>query len=88
MDKVLIIIDMQNDFIDGSLSNPEAQLIVEKVAKLAAGWRGRIYLTRDTHFDNYMTTQEGQKLPVPHCIKTVMDGRLIDLLITQQIIIH
>ena len=80
MDKVLIIIDMQNDFIDGSLSNLEAQAIVERVAKLAAGWRGRIFLTRDTHFDNYMTTQEGQKLPVPHCIKNT-DGWRVNKLI-------
>ena len=80
MDKVLIIIDMQNDFIDGSLSNPEAQAIVERVAKLAAGWRGRIILTRDTHLDNYMTTQEGQKLPVPHCIKNT-DGWRVNKII-------
>ena len=73
MNKVLVVIDMQNDFIDGALANPAAQEIVDKVADLAKGWKGRIIFTRDTHQEDYLETQEGRKLPVKHCI-TGTDG--------------
>ena len=68
MEKLLIIIDMQNDFIDGALANPAAQAIVPGIAELAKNWTGRIGVTYDTHNENYMETQEGRNLPVPHCI--------------------
>ena len=68
MDKVLVIIDMQNDFISGSLANSDAQEIVPRVARLASEWEGRIVFTRDTHKAEYLTTQEGKHLPVEHCI--------------------
>lgn len=67
MKKVLIVVDMQNDFIDGSLANKDAQSIVEPIARLVESWGGDIIFTRDTHFDNYLDTLEGKYLPVPHC---------------------
>ena len=70
--KVLIIIDMQNDFIDGALGTPEAQVIVPNVVNKMK-WHDNtntvILFTKDTHFDNYLNTSEGEKLPVPHCIQ-------------------
>lgn len=68
MDKLLIIIDMQNDFIDGALANPAAQEIVPGIAAFAKIWQGKVGITLDTHQENYLETQEGKKLPVPHCI--------------------
>lgn len=67
MKKLLIVVDMQNDFIDGSLGTPEAQAVVPKVAQKIKEWEGKIIVTQDTHFDNYLTTQEGINLPVMHC---------------------
>lgn len=69
--KLLIVVDMQNDFIDGVLGTPEAQAIVPAVAAKVKKYvenDDAILYTRDTHFDNYLDTQEGRKLPVPHCI--------------------
>ena len=71
MRKTLIVIDMQNDFIDGSLGTYEAKLIVPKVRKKIDEYieRGdRVIYTRDTHFANYLDTNEGKHLPVRHCI--------------------
>lgn len=69
MNDILIVVDMQNDFIDGALGTKEAVAIVPKVLDKIKGFEGRVIFTRDTHFDNYMVTQEGKNLPVPHCIK-------------------
>ena len=69
MQNILLVIDMQNDFIDGALGTPEAVAIVGKVAEKIKSFPGRVIFTRDTHEENYMETQEGRKLPVPHCIK-------------------
>ena len=69
MKKVLVVVDMQNDFIDGALGTKEAVEIVEKVASRIKSFEGKIFVTLDTHQDNYLETAEGQKLPVPHCIK-------------------
>ena len=69
MKKVLVVIDMQNDFIDGSLGTAEAQAIVGKVMDKILGFDGQIFATLDTHRENYLDTAEGTKLPVPHCIK-------------------
>ena len=70
MRKLLVVVDMQNDFIDGSLGTPEAQAIVEAVLnKIEAYQEGDVFATRDTHPENYMETQEGKFLPVEHCIK-------------------
>lgn len=69
MQKVLVVVDMQNDFIDGALGTKEAVAIVPKVKEKIENFEGTVLFTRDTHFENYMDTQEGQNLPVPHCIK-------------------
>lgn len=70
MRKILIVIDMQNDFIDGALGTPEAVAIVGHAVKEIKKYPvSDIIATRDTHGENYLDTQEGQNLPVPHCIK-------------------
>lgn len=70
MRKILIVIDMQNDFIDQALGTPEAVAIVEAVkAKIRTYPLTDVIATMDTHHENYMETQEGKYLPVPHCIK-------------------
>ena len=76
MSKILIVVDMQNDFIDGALGTKEAVAIVPYVKDVIENFEGKVYFTRDTHFENYMETQEGTNLPVPHCIKDT-DGRQI-----------
>ena len=78
--KVLAIIDMQKDFIDGALGTKEAVAIVPKVAARLAQARAdgeTVVFTRDTHHADYLSTQEGQKLPVPHCLEGT-DGWQID----------
>ena len=69
MQNILFVVDMQNDFIDGALGTKEAVAIVPKVAEKIRNFSGRVLFTRDTHEENYMETQEGKNLPVPHCIK-------------------
>ena len=69
MAKILIVVDMQNDFIDGALGTKEAVAIVPYVKEVIENFDGKVFFTRDTHFENYMQTQEGRNLPVPHCIK-------------------
>ena len=72
MKKTLIVIDMQRDFIDGSLGTPEAQAIVPNVKKKIEEYKSRgdeIIFTRDTHDENYLNTNEGKHLPVKHCIE-------------------
>ena len=71
--KLLIVVDMQNDFIDGALGTPEALAILPHVKDRIEGFDGKVIFTRDTHSENYMDTQEGKNLPVPHCIKNT-DG--------------
>lgn len=66
--KALVVVDMQNDFIDGSLKNESAQKIVPNVVKFIEDWNDSIFITRDTHLENYLSTSEGKKLPVEHCI--------------------
>ena len=69
MKKFLVVVDMQKDFVDGALGSAEALAIVPAAAKKTAAFDGDIFVTYDTHFDDYMNTAEGKKLPVPHCIK-------------------
>ncbi len=69
MQDILIVVDMQNDFIDGALGTKEAAAIVPRVLERIKQFKGKIIFTRDTHQNNYMDTQEGSKLPVPHCIE-------------------
>ena len=79
MEKLLIVVDMQNDFITGTLGSPQAQAILAGVkAKIEHYKRngGKILFTRDTHHDDYLATQEGRHLPVTHCIEGT-EGHLI-----------
>lgn len=83
MSKLLIVVDMQKDFIDGALGTPEAQDIVEKVNQKIKEYDKNgdlVIFTADTHEENYLDTQEGRCLPVPHCIRGTkgweIDGRL------------
>ena len=81
MEKTLIVVDMQNDFIDMALGTKEAVAIVSKVKeKIAAYVKNghEIIYTRDTHGENYLDTPEGRKLPVPHCIKGTPGWQIAD----------
>jgi len=70
MRKILVVVDMQKDFIDGALGTVEAQKIVKPVIeKMKCYDRPDIYVTRDTHSENYLETAEGKKLPVVHCVR-------------------
>ncbi len=69
MKKFLVVVDMQKDFVDGALGTKEACAIIPAAVKKIAQFDGEIFVTYDTHFDDYMDTAEGRKLPVPHCIK-------------------
>ena len=70
MRNLLVVVDMQNDFIDGSLGTKEAVAIVDNViAEIAKYDTKDIFATRDTHLENYLETQEGKNLPVVHCVK-------------------
>ncbi len=77
MKHILIVVDMQKDFVDGALGTAEAVAIVDNAAKKIRDFDGDIFVTYDTHFENYMETAEGGKLPVPHCIKGT-DGWELD----------
>ena len=69
---ILIVVDMQNDFVSGALGSQEAADIVPNVASRIEGGLGRgetVLFTRDTHDENYLETREGHALPVPHCIR-------------------
>ena len=66
--KVLVVVDMQNDFISGTLGSKEAQAIVDNVVQRILDFEGLILYTLDTHTTDYLKTKEGQKLPVEHCI--------------------
>ena len=68
MKRVLVVVDMQNDFVTGALGTPEAQAIEPRVCEKIRGFDGEIFYTLDSHTDNYLSTQEGRLLPVPHCI--------------------
>lgn len=71
MKQILVVIDMQNDFIDGALGTPEAQMIVGPVAEEIRRYDPACILaTRDTHEEDYLDTAEGKQLPVPHCIRS------------------
>lgn len=74
---VLVVIDMQHDFVDGSLGSPQAQAIVENVRNKIASFDGPIIFTRDTHDTNYLESQEGQHLPVVHCVKDTIGWQIV-----------
>lgn len=68
MNKILILVDLQNDFVTGPLGTPEAQAIIPNVVRKIQTWDGDIRATKDIHGMNYLDTKEGKNLPVPHCI--------------------
>lgn len=88
MKKILVVVDMQKDFVDGALGSPEAVAIVDnvvdKIKSYAADTNGVIFVTYDTHTEFYMNSAEGKKLPVPHCIAETdgwrLDNRVADAL--------
>ena len=70
MERYLFVIDYQKDFVDGALGFPGAEKLDEKIAaKVREYGKGRVFFTRDTHFENYLETREGKNLPAVHCIK-------------------
>lgn len=69
MQEILVVVDMQNDFVTGSLGTPEARAILPKVVEKVKSFPGRVLFTRDTHEKNYLESREGKALPVPHCIR-------------------
>lgn len=78
MKNFLVVVDIQKDFVDGTLGSTEAAAIVEYAATRIREFDGGIFVTFDTHFENYMETAEGKKLPVPHCIKGTPGWKLND----------
>jgi nicotinamidase-related amidase len=83
MANYLIVIDMQNDFVDGALGSAEAAAIVPAVVEKIWGFDGNVLFTYDTHGEDYLETREGRKLPVPHCVEGtagwLLHGELEDL---------
>ena len=78
MKKFLVLVDMQKDFVDGSLGTKEAVAIVPKVIEKLRSFDGELFVTYDTHFEDYLETAEGKKLPVPHCIYGTPGWELAD----------
>ena len=77
MKKALIVIDMQKDFVSGSLANAAAQAIVAPIVKRIDGFRGAVFATRDTHGKDYLSTPEGKRLPITHCIKDTNGWQIV-----------
>lgn len=78
---ILIVIDMQNDFIYGSLGTESAASIIPTVTTKIAQWEGGVIFTRDTHDEQYLQSQEGQMLPVVHCVKGSPGWEIVDDLV-------
>ena len=76
--KFLIVVDMQNDFITGSLGSQQAVSIVPNVVEKVKNFDGQIIFTKDTHFSGYLATQEGKNLPVEHCVKGTLGWEICD----------
>lgn len=79
--KTLIVVDVQNDFVTGSLGTPEAQAILPNIIRKINEYRMRgdqIIFTQDTHSSSYLETNEGRHLPVPHCIKGTKGWSIVD----------
>ncbi len=74
--KYLIIVDVQNDFVTGALGSKEAVEMYPRLLEKAQDYDGEIIFTKDTHYDNYLETQEGKYLPVTHCIKDTYGWQL------------
>lgn len=79
--KYLVVVDMQNDFIDMALGTNEAQKIVPYVKEYIENFDGEVIFTKDTHSENYLSTQEGKNLPVVHCVKGTLGWEICDELL-------
>ncbi|MEA4861293.1 Nicotinamidase/pyrazinamidase [bioreactor metagenome] len=77
-DKLLVIIDMQKDFVSGSLGSAEAQAIVQQVQQTILDWDGLLAYTLDTHGNDYLSTSEGKALPVEHCVAGTEGHQLVE----------
>ena len=83
MNKLLIVVDMQNDFITGTLGSPQAEAILPYVKAKVESYKqngGDVVFTRDTHQEDYLTTREGELLPVAHCIEGTAGHMISDAL--------
>lgn len=76
--KCLVVIDVQNDFVSGSLGTPEAQAMLPRLEEKLRGFEGCVWMTLDTHGADYMDTQEGKHLPVPHCVRETEGWQLAE----------
>lgn len=76
-DRYLIVIDMQNDFVTGTLGTKEAEAAADNTIRKIKEFQGKILFTQDTHEEDYLDTQEGKMLPVKHCIRGTAGWRLI-----------
>ena len=79
--RFLVVVDMQNDFVSGSLGTKEAVAIVPEVVKEIESFDGEIVFTKDTHQPNYLQTLEGKNLPVEHCIEGTPGWEIVDELL-------
>ncbi len=77
MRRYLVVVDMQNDFVEGALGTDEARKIIPSILKKIRGFSGQVIYTKDTHGSDYLFTQEGRLLPVTHCIADTYGGQLI-----------
>lgn len=75
--KLLIVVDMQNDFVTGPLGTEEAKAIVSNIANYASKFEGDVVFTQDTHFEDYLDTQEGKHLPTLHCVYQSQGWQLV-----------
>ena len=78
MKNYLIVVDMQKDFVNEALGTKEAEAIVPAVLEKVKNFQGEVIFTKDTHFEDYLSTSEGKQLPVEHCIKGTQGWQLID----------
>ncbi len=79
--KLLVVVDMQNDFVTGSLANKDAEAIIDPMEEFIRDYDGEVVFTKDTHYEGYLDTQEGKKLPVVHCIEGTPGWEIVDKLL-------
>ena len=79
--KLLVVVDMQNDFVTGSLANKDAEAIIDRMEEYIRDYDGEVVFTKDTHYEGYLDTQEGKKLPVVYCIEGTHGWEIVDKLL-------